>query len=154
MDFAYIKKRFDCDKPVKVAIRKNQSDEVKFLESNVNVLSLIPSITGQKNPRFHENLINTTVSKALCFQGKIMEREGYQIEVVLNAQIGDELLTFGLIEKEKNEKHVQEDSRLSSFLFRFQEDYHYVYTPKMERFKYWLAYNGFFPPEIQIDLES
>lgn len=150
-DFAFIKKSLDIYKSIGLELNTKNPDNTKQVIVEVNLLSLIPFITGKGNESYYDRLISDELLKHLRFDG-IVENTG-PIEVRTSApiEISHELLMFGLIERVAIQESESDAKRRRMFHL---SQYKYLYSQKMERFKYWLAYHDSFPPEIKWKMQQ
>lgn len=143
-DFEYIKNQLNYNELMGAVISKKDTNVSKTIKFDVNILSLIPQITGKDHAEYYDQLISTAVCRVLRSQ----EGEKCEIKTLADIDITDELMVFGLVERQKIQR--QPLGRKSMLFVLPDYDYCYTYTPKMERFKYWLAYNELYPVKIQI----
>lgn len=152
-DFAYIKNQLDYNELMGVVVTKKNSNEKIDKKFEVNILSLMPWLTGKEHPRYHDHLISNIIIQILCSKHITLSKDE-EIKTLADIEIGDELLLFGLIQREEVQARPYIRSRSFNSMFELGTEYCYVYTPKMERFKYWLAYNNMFPTEIQFNFSE
>jgi hypothetical protein len=147
-DFTYIQKQLDYKDILGVIIKTTQGKD-RLLHIEVDLLSLIPFITDIEHAYYSKRTITEGLLDLLKLSEdfKIMKGTG-ETEIPVDIDIGDELLTFGLIERRENPYFRVGESSTSKFLMALQSPYNYAYTAKMARFKYWLAYNNSYPARI------
>jgi hypothetical protein len=144
-DFTYIKKQLDYKDFL--GVFTTTQGEKRCLHIEVNLLSLIPFITDFDHDHYSKKTITKHLLDLLKYSDdfKKMKMNGTEeTEVSVDIDIGEELLTFGLIERKEN-PYFRGSSHASSHL---ASPYIYAYTTKMSRFKYWLAYNDSYPTKV------
>ena len=74
-----------------------------------------------------------------------MIRRSVRFDLVSSLGMVDDLLMYGFV----SENHVHSDEKTKLFSnVSFGPEYRFVYTGRIDRFKYWLAVNGKFPKGI------
>lgn len=138
-DFSYIKSALDYDEVIEFEIKNRKTNDVESIRIKVNILSLLPFIASSENQCYYPKIISDLLFKYLNQDGVFSssDNEEQKITKLSNIDIADKLITFGLIEI----KDAQTQYTNSKF-FQFMSQDRKVYTTKIHRFKYWLAYNN------------
>ena len=141
-DFAFIKKSLDYDKLTGCSITDKVTEKVTKIKLNLNLLSLLTRISRRGNHSYNNRMASSTLRIYLknetVIDSSVLQ---YTYSDFTDIDICQELLMFGLVEREESTDEIK-IGRSSIRNIRF------VFTPKLERFKYWLAYNNCLPEGI------
>ena len=137
-DFSYIESALDYDELKEYSIKNKKTNDVKSIKIKLNILSLLPFISDPIYSCYYPRAISEVLAQHLNQVGVIsVSDNNLEFTESAHIDIADKLITFGLIEiKESPPQHT------GSKYFPFINSSRHVYTAKMHRFKYWLAYNN------------
>lgn len=110
----------------------------------INLASLIPLIADDYE--YSKSAAEKTIHDSLS--SDIIENKGKEWKIKrieLSIDPRDELFLFGLLQRTVN--HVETEN---PFLRRMMPRYIFVFTEKMQRFRYWLSFKKILPQKIEI----
>lgn len=120
---------------------------VQFVEQyEVNLSSLIPFISSPRTFEYSHRGINDLLIEQLHSKKERDKNKNNKYECKQCPELSDELLMYGLLTR----VHIpppQGEGRIARMMYR---SYKLAYTEKMEKFKYWMAFNKKMPLEIAI----
>jgi len=155
-DFQHIRGRLGRYEKVEViALTKAQGKQEQGSEQHlffeVELLSLIPPITGSKEWEYSNHLALRTLEDTLCpiILDEKSEFAGTALSISQYPQLADEFLMYGFVRRVYRESAGSERLRGMLSGFSLSNAHHFEYTEKVERFKHWLLYHGKFPAEIK-----
>jgi hypothetical protein len=112
----------------------------------VSILSILPVVSNSKNYEYADYYLSETLKTILepHVPGHDRENKARSLVVTRSPEIADELLMYGFVQRVQYEppKGQLIIGRGNKLLHRF------VYTDRMERFKYWLAFKGSLPKKL------
>lgn len=155
-DFSYIWEQISRNEQVDYNLvdkSKNEGLILKTFRIQINIGTIITLLSNKENNSFVDSRIIELLSN-YHIKAKLMTPENIKENICLALphypNIGDELLLYGFIERRENPQ-LQQSSNHRSFLMPIMpiQSYVLVYTSKLERFKYWLAYKNLLPKEIE-----
>lgn len=152
-DFKYIYSRLNNRQPV--VYRKNVqlsgTDNKSFeeLHYSVNILSLVQAAFDAGFHRYDDYYLNILLNEAL--KGILLKEDAEGIHCSEHPELTNDLLMYGFIQNITFTKTVRD----SGFLlrepgYRTEIEIRYEFTPKVHRFRYWMAVNGFSYKSIDI----
>jgi len=155
-DFCYIWDTLDRWEPFVFAQFQNEGGHKKtLLELRLlaHIRSIVPFLAEPGQFEYYRwsvsRVLGEQVQPALPIKASADDK--ISIELIRYPDLSEELLMFGLIERQERPQ-----SRLPE-IFRGVGPtalYTHVYAQKIERFKYWLAFNGIMPKEIEWSAEQ
>ena len=154
-DFRYIWDEPDFWEHIVFAqVDRSTQQDVKLCEIvvKVRVHSILPFLAGGKDVEYGQYSVCHLLEDRIEPQLPIKSDPDRKIIVRLKhcPVLTDQLLTFGLIERRQ---HILRESGrvMLGPASESRERLHncYLYTPKMQRFKYWLGYEGLQPRDIE-----
>lgn len=150
-DFVYI--LTSIDKNIELIIGENlvkdrniygeeKSEQVATHHLLINLKTVVINLLDcNKDEYIFSNIhsyINSKVKEYLA-ENNILRDNSNNAHVTNLPNILDELLTFGLVESQHIPPSTTSEPAIR--IMMKSRSYRYVYTPKMYRFRYWLAYN-------------
>jgi len=158
-DFRYIWNALDRWEPVifqELQDKTGYKMPVRELTVVVRQRSILPFLAGpndfEHNERSISHILREHVQPSLLMKESPVDNTS--IHLARCPDLTQEFLMFGLIERRERPQRQVGERRLSTWLSFEPKLYTLVYTQKMERFKYWLAFNGLLPKEIEWSKES
>jgi hypothetical protein len=129
-------------------INDKQEEVIKTYQIEINILSLIPFITGAEDYSYKHwkttRCIQDLLMDSKMYQDINIEKKSIKVTKKID-DISDKLLVFGLVVREE----IPLNQTLPTKFFGRITEIELVYTPKLDRFKYWLAYNNILPNNIK-----
>jgi hypothetical protein len=142
-DFSFIRKAIDYSEPTGFAWTGNDG-KTCTLKCTVNLLSLLMFCAYDRHT-YRPHDVSRELIGNLEHDGMFgAPDEKRKVSQLAKIDMRAELDTYGLIEW----MDVTDRTPVKFFT----GGYEYVYTPKMSRFKYWLAYNNSYPKGIQYEI--
>lgn len=152
-DYQYIQREFDRFEPVtfEKTEKSNESGSQPRViardKFEVNIGTLLPFIADSKHSEYRRtsvvDLLRNTLEPGLPVNDS--EQKDWHLSAGNYLDLADELLMYGFVERVSRESSPNE-GRIA--FLRIGPSYHFVYTSRVERYKYWLAYKGLFPDTI------
>jgi hypothetical protein len=157
-DFRYIWNAFDRWEPVMFEELQGQPGyqlPTRTVTVVVRQRSFLSFLAGPEDFEHRETSISRILTKQIqpLLPLKESSVDNTRISIERCPNLSEELLMFGLIERRERPQRQMDPKRLSMLSFE-QKLFTLVYTQKMERFKYWLAFNGLLPKEIEWSKKS
>jgi hypothetical protein len=151
-DFGYIWEKLDRFESVnfeeKVKYEKNQWKSIRTHNISVHIGSLIPFISKASNSDYHNYWFQKLLEDLLKSHLKKEERldqKDILIDLKSYPDIGDELLMYGFVQR----VHIPPPQHRDLFVTTIMhQSIKLVYSERIDRFKYWLAFKGFLPQDI------
>ncbi|MGO9116848.1 MAG: toll/interleukin-1 receptor domain-containing protein [Desulfomonilaceae bacterium] len=150
-DFEYIQKQLDRFELVTFDEQKREEKEWQVIERHtfyVNIGSIIPFISDSVNSEYKDYVLRDLLNELLRIhikRGRKDDQKSVRFDLVSSLGMVDDLLMYGFVSRER--VHSDEKTKLFSNV-SFGPEYRFVYTGRIDRFKYWLAVNGKFPKGI------
>lgn len=150
-DFGYIWKKLDRFESVnfeeKVQYEKNKWKPIRTHNISVHIGSLIPFISKASNSDYHsywfQHLLEDLLKSHLKKEERLDQKD-ILIDLKSYPDIGDELLMYGFVQR----VHIPPPQHSDMFVTIMHQSIKLVYSERIDRFKYWLAFKGFLPQDI------
>jgi len=150
-DFGYIWKKLDRFENVNIeetAKREgNEWEGVCIHKFSFHIGSLIPFISDSNHSHYESYLIDELLEgllKPYLKKGKKVDEKRIGLVLKSCPDIGDELLMYGFTKR----VHIPPSKEENTFFTVMHSSFRFVYSERIERFKYWLAFKGLLPEEI------
>lgn len=150
-DFGYIWEKLDRLESVKFEEKvKREGNEWELIcthKFSVHIGSLIPFISDSTNSDYESYLIYHLLEDLLkphLKKEKNLDEKNIRIDLKSYPDIGDELLMYGFTQR----VHIPPPQEENQFFRAMHRSFKFVYSERIDRFKYWLAFKGLLPQEI------
>lgn len=158
-DFQYIWESLDAWKQVTFFQRQGKagnSKNIRELAINIHIRSIIPFLAGSSDFEHTERTVYYVVKKNIepLLPIKANTIDNITIEFICPFSLSEELLMYGMVERRERPQRQSSASVGQSLIHSLRNLYTFVYTYKMDRFKYWLAFKGFIPDKIEWNLDK
>lgn len=154
-DFGYIWKKLDRFESVnfeeKVKYEKNQWKPIRTHNISVHIGSLIPFISNVGNSDYRSYWFQQLLEdlfKSHLKKEERLDQKDILIESKSYPDIGDELLMYGFVQRVHIPPPQQNNLLVSTIVGTMHNSFKLVYSERIDRFKYWLAFKGFLPQDI------
>jgi hypothetical protein len=132
-DFGYIEKRLDRFEPV--VCQQLQTFTHRLIATykfHVNISSIIPLISNSADIEYDDSILPNLLKKLTEVHIAAAEKslDGTYFELTAAPEIVDHLLMYGFVLR----KPLGERTKT--------REYKFVYSARIDRFRYWLAFNG------------
>lgn len=152
-DFDYIQKQLDRFELVTFDEKQRGSaNEWAIIATHnfyVNIGTMIPFLSGSDNSDYTDSVVRDMLDKLLrnhVSRASSHEEKDIRLSLASTPHVGDELLMYGFVSRES----VHPDDKVRVFSrIAVGPDYRFVYSRRIDRFKYWLAVNGKLPQGVE-----
>ncbi len=159
-DFRYIHKSMDRWESAIFSMTraggKGKEEVVKEASYTVNVLGVVLLVVRDGNIEFNDSDVSHKLRNILLRASPALQELPKDLHIVVSQapRLEDELRMFGLIQRTQ----FMETVPYFTYPLNSPAEQHYYqrtqyrleFTDKMERFRYWLAVNGFMPQEARL----
>lgn len=151
-DFGYIWQKLDrfenADFEESAKHEGNEWELISTHKFSVHIGSLIPHISDSANSDYERYLISHLLEDLftpyLKRNNKLQEEKGSRLDLKTYPDIGNELLMYGFAKR----VHIPPPQGKDRILTVMHRPFKLVYSERLDRFKYWLAFKGLLPQEI------
>jgi hypothetical protein len=150
-DFEYIWKKLDRLEVVefeeKIERDKHKWELICTHKFLVHIGSLIPFISDSSNSAYDSYLIHNLLENLLkppLKKYENLDKKNIRIELKSYPDIGDELLMYGFTQR----VHIPPPQGENQFIGVIHISFKFVYSERIDRFKYWLTFKGLLPAKI------
>jgi hypothetical protein len=158
-DFEYIWEKLDRFESINFEEKKHTGENKELIcnhKFTVHIGSLIPFISDITNSDYRRyviyNLLINLLKSHLMKEKNINNKE-YSLEIKSYPDIGNELLMYGFTQR-VHTPSTKEENRIHRIINMPPCDIKFIYSEKIDRFKYWLAYKGLLPKEVIWRIEN
>jgi hypothetical protein len=154
-DFRYIWTALDRWEPIVVASVRCDGAKRETIEQMrvfVRIRTVLPFLAGANDFEHGKYSVYSLLTRRLTPALPLRERPAEKITVSIEEcpDLNECLLMFGLIERRERLQHqIQEPGYHGVHSLGGSSPYTLAYTPKLERFKYWLSLNDILPRDIE-----
>jgi hypothetical protein len=141
-------------------LRAGKIKESLIRVGEVNVVSLLSLLSPADNFEYHDNLLRTIISKVVKgLQPDCWATESVRLVCKKYPNLGGELLMYGLISRGTKVGVTREFNRsgsggiLANITHLPESRDVLIYTDKIERFKYWMAFTGRLPQRVKVSVD-
>jgi len=157
-DFRYIWNALDCWEPISASQIQSESGKEKTIKQVnvfVHIRSLLPFLAGPNDFEHKSDSVFNLLKDLFEPIQQLKENRAEKISVRFDIcpDLSDRLLIFGLLERRERPQYRSDSAVQTRLHFGPPRLYTCIYTQKMDRFKYWISFNGIMPSAIEWSAE-
>ena len=155
-DFKYIHKSMDRWEPVIFSMEGGteggKKEVIQEASYTVNLLALLLLFVRAGYTNIADSNVPDKVKEMLVGASLTLRNlpEDLTLEISRAPRLEDELLMFGLVQRTQSTESIRHITLAGDLQYHQVLGYHLEFTPKVHRFRYWLAVNGLMPEEARL----
>jgi len=151
-EFEYIRECLDRFEPVEFREREKVEGGMRTIGTilfEVSALSILPGIADSQHYEYSDAAVVMLLRDTLepHIEGYDRQSKDRSLAVTRSPELADELLMYGFVQRVHHDRPKNERGGVLGIL-SYGPSHHFVYTDRLERFKYWLAFKGSLPQEV------